>query len=79
MCGLFGAHKSHKMSTTTELESLNDDIIEKARVFLKQSVDVEQLKTCESYSEYLQGKGKARIRVCRNMAQKMYEVGLLGD
>lgn len=74
MCGLFGAHKNHNMSTTIELKQLNENIIGRSTTFLQQTVDVANLKDSRSYSEYLQTKSKSKVKACRSAAQKVYEV-----
>ena len=74
MCGLFGAHKNHNMSTTIELKQLNENIIGRSTTFLQQTVDVANLKDSRSYSEYLQIKSKSKVKACRSAAQKVYEV-----
>ena len=74
MCGLFGSHKNHKMSTSSELRKLNENIIEKGKEFLDQSIDVDRLRDCESYSEYLQGQGRTKIKMYKSTAQRVYDV-----
>lgn len=74
MCGLFGAHKNHEISTNSELKKINAIIIEESKGFLKHVIDTNQLKTCNSYNEYLQMKAKAKIKLCRGMALKAYQV-----
>ena len=75
MCGLFGTHKNHKISTTAEMQKINDDIADTGREFLKSSVDIANLKTCQSYADYLQVKAKEKVKSCKSHAMKMYEVG----
>lgn len=79
MCGLFGVHKNHNISTTTELKKLNDEMVREGQEFLKQVIDLAQLKSSHSYGEYLESKAKAKVKTCKNMAMKIYEVGLQGD
>ena len=74
MCGLFGTHKNHKISTTAELQKLNEDIAEDGQAFLRASVDFVQLKTSNSYADFMQAKAKERVKACKSHAMKIYEV-----
>jgi len=74
MCGLFGTHKNHKISTTGELQKLNDDIAEDGQAFLRAALDFAQLKASHSYADYLQAKAKEKVKACKTLAMKVYEV-----
>ena len=74
MCGLFGTHKGHKISTGAELKKLNDEMAEDSREFLKSVIDFNTLKGCTSYGDYLQAKAKEKVKACKGVAMKVYEV-----
>ena len=74
MCGLFGTHKNHKISTTAELQKLNEDIAEDGQAFLRAAIDFTQLKASHSYAEFLQAKAKEKVKACKSHAMKIYEV-----
>ena len=74
MCGLFGTHKNHKISTSSELKKLNDNMAVDSREFLKSIIDFNQLKSSHSYADYLQAKAKDRVKACKTVAMKVYEV-----
>lgn len=74
MCGLFGTHKNHKISTNGELQKLNSDIAEDGQAFLRAAIDFAQLKASHSYADFMQAKAKEKVKACKSHAMKIYEV-----
>lgn len=74
MCGLFGTHKGHKIGTAAELKKINEDLAEDGKDFLKAAVDFAQLKASHSYAELLQTKAKEKVKTCKSVAMRVYEV-----
>lgn len=76
MCGLFGTHKSHKITTNTELRNLNNNIAKKTQESLKEIADLKILRRCDSFQQYLDMKVKSKLLSYKKTVAGVYEVGL---
>ena len=74
MCGLFGFHKNHDINTINEIRTLNEQLIDRNKDFLIREVEIEHLRSSDSYAEYLQMKSKAKLKNYKNSVQRAYEV-----
>lgn len=73
MCGLFGIHKSHKITTNVELRNLNEQILSTNRNWLEGMVDLEDIDNCENLSDYIQNQAKIQINNYKRNILKVYE------
>lgn len=76
MCGLFGTHKNHKITTNIELKVLNSQIIKVHRTLLNGLADISEVKNSEDLKEYMQTKVSVQRKIYRDKIIQAYEVNL---
>ncbi len=73
MCGLFGIHKAHKITTNVELRNLSEQILVTNRKWLEGMVDLEDIDNCDNLSDYVQNQAKIQINNYKRNILKVYE------
>ena len=53
MCGIFGRHKNHKITTDEELKELNLGLIEQNKGGLKSLADLKVLRKKDNFEDYI--------------------------
>ena len=51
MCGLFGGHKNHKLTTFPELRALNESLIQGNRKMFTEKTEVKEIKEFDSLNK----------------------------
>lgn len=73
ICGLFGLHKNHKITTGVELKKLNEEILKTNRDWLKGVVDIKEIEKSESLSRFVRSKADKMIGDYKKSIFKVYE------
>lgn len=72
LCGLFGSHKEHKITTQNELKDLNNQLIESHKKWLNELIDLEELDSINNFKDYIQYKTKGKMKELKKKALKVY-------
>lgn len=75
MCGIFGRHKNHKITTDGELKEMNFRLIEQNKGGLKELVDFKILRKNESFKEYVESVTKSAQERYKERVLEEGEVG----
>lgn len=73
MCGLFGVHKKHKITTKEELKDLNKEMIEANRNWVVKMGDFDNLKKSNDFVEFLKEKIKPVMQENKKKALNVYK------
>lgn len=74
LCGLFGEHKEHKITTKNEIKNLNDTILRSSSEKIENFIFSEDFNKFENISDLINSKIKAILKINKNNLLIEYNV-----
>lgn len=75
MCGLFGLHKSHRITTKAELKTFNNNIIETNIKWMGELFNTQNLDKFGTYEELLRDRADLILEESKQKIASMFNVG----
>lgn len=75
MCGLFGLHKNHRITTKAELKTFNNNIIETNIKWMGELFEAQNLDKFDSYEELLRDKADFILEESKQKIASVFNVG----
>lgn len=72
MCGLFGGHKNHKLTTFPELRALNESLIQGNRKMFTEKTEVKEIKEFDSLNKFLEKKASNKSKELKKTINKLH-------
>lgn len=75
MCGLFGVHKDHKITTDSELKDFNANLITNNSEKLKDLLHMKTIRKNNSFEEYIEAKTRECVKGYKKGITEVTDVG----